>query len=165
MATRGGPETLFGLVGGDDRQPGRLGQALVLFGLLSVVGGVGLVLLTESYRFQEGLLLTYRRAAVGLAAWGVPAFLYGVATVREGRRAAGVIGFFLVTLAVIAFLITYPSQWDLAAPTPIVVGTLGGYAAGLLLCAFAVAATLGGRDDAGEPEGETEFIWGSPPND
>ena len=165
MATRGGPETLFGLVGGGDREPGRLGQALVLFGLLSVAGGVGLVLLTEAYRFEEGIVLTYRRAAVGLAAWGVPAFLYGVATNRRDRQAAGVIGFFLATLAVIAFLITYPSQWDLATPTPIVGGTLGGYAAGLLLCAFAVAAALAGRDDAGEPEGETEFIWGSPPND
>ena len=71
MFLSGGPSgTLFELVGERMEENTRLGQAFVLFELLSGGGG-GLFVPTKAS--GEGTFLTCRRVAVGLAGYGLPA--------------------------------------------------------------------------------------------
>jgi hypothetical protein len=166
MATRGAPGKLFEIVGEAGRENTRLGQAFVLFGLLSIVGGVGLFVLTETFRFDPDAFLTYRRAAAGLAGYGLPAFLYGLVVVAGGNsRAAevGVVGVLLSGLAVFAFFLAYPTQWDLATSPTYVVGTLAAYGLGVMLSSFAAGGAMLARLDADDADDETGFVWGDPP--
>ena len=160
----------------------------MLFGLLSVVGGVGLFLVTETFQFEEGAFLAYRRAAAGFAGYGLPAFLYGLVVTMEGNTrtvAVGVVGVLLSALAVFAFFTAYPGQWDLATSPTFVVGSLAVYGVGAMLSSFAAGGAMLARIDEeyqpGEeretgPETETEteaetetetetgFVWGDPPD-
>jgi hypothetical protein len=167
MATGGGSGKLFELVGEPMEENTRLGQAFVLFGLLSVVGGVGLFVLTEAFAFEEGAFLTYRRVAVGLAGYGLPAFLHGVVLVSGGHSRAGevgVIGVVLSALAVFAFFAAYPEGWSLAAEPRYVIGTLAVYVLGAMLGSFAAGgAMLASRESDDDSAEETGFIWGDPP--
>lgn len=166
MATRGVPGKLFEVVGETGRENARLGQVFVLFGLLSVVGGVGLFVLTETFPFEPEAFVTYRRAAAGLAGYGLPAFLYGLVVVAGGSSRAvevGVLGVVLSAVAVFAFFLAYPTEWDLATAPIYVLGTLGTYALGAMLGSFAAGGAMLARLDAEEPDDETGFVWGNPP--
>lgn len=167
MATRGGSGQLFEMIRDGGQENARLGQMFVLFGLLSVVGGLGLFVLTEWYRFDESVFLTYRRAAVGFAGYGLPAFLYGLVVVMEGGKRAvevGVAGVLLSAAAVVAFFFTYPAGWALQANPIFVGGTLGVYVLGAMLTSFAAGgAMFATLDEDDEPDEEAGFIWGEPP--
>lgn len=168
MATEGGSGKLAGSVGEPVGGESRIGQVFVLFGFLSVVGGVGLFVLTETFRFDPESLLTYRRAAAGLAGYGLPAFLYGLVVVADGSSRAvevGVLGVVLSAVAVFAFFLAYPTGWDLAAAPLYVLGTLAAYALGVMLGSFAAGGAILARLDTEEPDEETGFIWGTPPKD
>jgi hypothetical protein len=161
--------TLFGLAGEPVEWNTRLGRALVLFGLLSVVGGVGLFVLAGTSRFDPAAVRTYRRIAVGIVGYGLPVFLCGLVVVEDGSvRAVEVaaVGVLLSTLAVVALLAVYPERWS---PTAGPVGPMGAaavYGLGTLLCAAAAYATMltgPARDGERGADDESEFVWGKPP--
>jgi len=171
MATSGGPGRLFAAIREANHDNARLGRTLLLFGVLSVVAGVGLLVATEVVRFGTGTLPTYRKFAGGLVGYGLPVFLYGitVAAGEDGVTRASVVGVFgvlLAALAVAVFLATYPEQWHAAGAGRYVVPTLGVYALGTLLCSAAVGgAVLAGPDatDGARHEwpGRTVVLFGA----
>jgi hypothetical protein len=156
MATRGASGQLFELVREGNRGNTRLGQTFVLFGILSVVGGIGVFVLTETFRFDTGAVWTYRRIGGGLAGYGLPAFLYGLVVASGGDSRAidvGVVGLLFSVLAVFAFFVTYPVGWDVATSPALVGGTLAVYTIGAMFGAFAAGGAVlsndGGDGDAG----------------
>jgi hypothetical protein len=187
-----GGAALAGRDGTEGGQSNRLGETLVLFSVLSVVGGVGLFVLTETFRFDAGAFWTYRTLAGGLVGYGLPASLYGVVVTRDGGAArtadVGMAGVVLAAFAGIAFFLTYPEQWHGGGAVSTVAPTLAIYALGVLLCTSAAGGTVladrdavaddgtaaaghdatEDRDDGTVPthpdaDEETGFIWGSPP--
>ena len=159
-----GGAALAGRGGTEGGQSNRLGETLVLFSVLSVVGGVGLFVLTETFRFDAGAFWTYRTIAGGLVGYGLPALLYGIAVATsddegedefENRRATdvGVVGVLLAALAVIAFFLTYPEQWHGGGAVSTVAPTLAVYALGVLLCTSAAGGTVLADRDAGADDG------------
>ncbi|MEF8843477.1 MAG: hypothetical protein V5A62_17930 [Haloarculaceae archaeon] len=155
--------------GTDEPEHQRLGRTLVLFGMLSVVGGSGLFVLTEGVRLDAGTLGTYRKFAGGLVGYGLPPLLYGITVARESDTRAsdvGVLGLFLATLATVALSATYPERWNAVESTGYLVATLGVYALGTMLCAAAAGgAVFAGRDPTEDADEETGFVWGEPPDD
>ena len=163
MATRGDSGQLFALLREASRDGARVGQTFALVSVLSIVGGVGLVVLTETFQFDAETLRTYRTFAGGLVGYGLPALLYGMTIAANesgnGRTAdVSVVGVLLSVLAVVAFLLTYPERWAGAGAAGYVVPTLAVYGLGVLFCSAAAGgAILAGRDAADESDD------GSPP--
>ena len=88
-----------------------------MFGLLSFVGGAGVLAVTEVVQLATAVRFTVREFAGVLVGIGLPAFLFGLVVLVEGdERAVDVsgIGTVLCALAVLAFSLTYPER-DLRA--------------------------------------------------
>jgi hypothetical protein len=180
MATRGVSGKLLDVVGEREGENTRLGQAFVLFGLLSVVGGVGLLVLIETFEFEPEAFLTYQRIGIGVAGYGLPVFLYGVVVLGGGGRReteAALVGGLLSTFAVILFVIAYSGRWEALASPAYTAGALSVYGFGTTLCSVGAGRAVfpegapddGGADPGADPgieiEAESEFIWGDPPED
>lgn len=166
------PETwglgqLVAFVRQTSEQNPRLGRALVLFGFISLVGGAGVLVVTETFRMTTGDLWTFRRLAGGIGGIGLPAFLYGVVvlstTDAETIDLSGT-GALLCTLAVVGFLVTSPGQWNGAGVSAYAFGTVVVYGLGGMTCSFAAGmAVCSGVDSTDEPGDETGVLRGSPP--
>lgn len=162
MATGGGAGRLLEIVRSATHENATLGRALTTFGLVSVVGGVGFFAVTLTVPFEPGPLVTYQKLAAGLAGYGFPAFLYGLVIVLRGETwvtYVSLLGVLACALAVLLFLGTYPTQWDLATAPEYVVAGLGTYCLGAMLCSFGAGGAVG----CPASDEEDGFVWGDPP--
>lgn len=145
----------------------RVGRTLVLFGVVSLVGGVGIFALTGTLRMAAGDVWAFRTVAGGLVGAGVPAVLYGLVVLAAGGdRAVDVcrVGLLLCAVAVLGFLLSYPGRWVAEGASGYAVVTLVVYGVGAMLCSAAAgSAVLAHLETVEEPD-ETGFIWGSPPD-
>lgn len=176
MATGGGAGWLVETIGGGRRGNTRLGQAFVLFGLLSVVGGLGLFALTETFRFDPDAVRTYRGVAVGMAGYGLPAFLLGLVVVSGGGKPeikVALVGGLLSTVGAFLLLTARFGPWEVLASPVYVVVALAVYALGASVGSVGAAGAMllgtesDERDDRTgiETEAESEFVWGEPPEE
>jgi hypothetical protein len=182
MATGGSSGRFLEVLEGGQRGTPRLGQAFVLFGLLSVVAGVGLFVLTGTFQFHPDAVRTYRRVAVSAAGYGLPAFLLGVVVVTGGERwgiVAALVGGLLSTFAVVLFLTAYFGPWEVFAAPVYVEASIAVYALGTVLGVVGGGGSIllevdpdpdpdpdAGRDGREiEIGAESEFIWGEPPEE
>lgn len=145
----------------------RVGRTLVLFGVVSLVGGVGVFALTGALRMAAGDVWAFRTAAGVFVGVGLPASLYGLVVLTSGGEQAvdvGRVGLLCCSVAVLGFLLTYPERWVAEGASGFAVVTLVVYGLGAMLCSAAAgSAVLAHLEGVEEPD-ETGFIWGNPPD-
>lgn len=141
----------------------RLGRVLAVIGVLSVLGGVGFSVATVTLPLDPAFVPIYRELAVGLAGYGLPAILAGLVVAQRSEAwvdYVSLLGVLACSLAVLLFVWTYPTRWNVADGSGYVIAGLVSYCLGVMLCAFGVGGAAACPDAR---DGEEEFIWGNPP--
>lgn len=143
---------------------GRLGRVLAIFGLLSVLGGIGFLVVSVTVPLDPEVVLVYRELAVGLAGYGLPAFLSGLVVSRRGEawvEYASLLGVLACSFAVLLFVWAYPTRWNVTGGSGYVIAGPVSYGLGTMLCALGVGGAIGCSTPQ---DGADEFIWGDPPD-